>query len=519
VPRHAALFLALVIQSAACSSAAGCLDEATCDVRTVEVTVHDDRVLRTETLDGFFSFNMNHYRFEKDLVGPDGVVDPSVITNLQAFPAAYYRYPGGLVANGFSWEAATGDPARRGLQATSKHTPSTTVRFGVDEYLGFVRQVGGRPWYVLNLQGWDPKKYKSELPGAVVAESNARLVRHMLDQVDVPIPQYFQLGNELDRADYQWPVAKYVERSRASIDAIRRELPDARFVAFLRDFDWTYKGKNDPRAGTQSLFKEFIPAVLDGLPDVDDFSLHFYYDDPGQSSRAKRVGSRLKSIEAAIASARAARDGKAPNVWITEHARGINLKTGKGMQRAAVTSNLSAAVSTADFLIALTQIPEVKGAFWHGLNAGPWQLFDATIEYRDLRPRPVYWGYRVLHSVMLPETLETETGPQAGAQYVDGYDVRAAAFRSTDGQRLGLWVANRRDQKLRLSIRYQPFRSEQVAVSKYEIYAPAGSTAGDADPTPTVELDPDVVTATFGSDGRLEIIVEPSSVTAVNITR
>ncbi len=511
------VWVVIAIAVTACEAVADCKDDSNCPPHTVDIVVHEDRVLREQHLGDFFSFNMNHYRFEQDLLEADGTVSRAPIENLRALPDVFYRYPGGLVSNSFDWQSAIGPVRERRPQASVGHAAAAPVRFGIDEYFGFLEQTGGRAWYVLNLLGWSATEPNVEVPLEEVTAANKRLARHIKERYDAPL--YLQLGNELDRAAYQWPVEKYVERSRETIDAMRSELPDARFVVFLRDFDWTYKGKKDPRAGTKSRYKDFIPAVLAGLPDVNDFSLHFYYDDPGLDKRTKRVGWRLNQIKSAIDVARNARGGKAPNVWITEHARGVNLEEGKGMQRAALTSNLFATISTADFLIGLSQIPEVKGAFWHGLNAGPWQLFDATIEHRDLRPRPIYWGYRVLRSVLLEQTLATDVGPQSGAQYWDGYDIRATGFNSRDGATFGLWIANRRNEAVTLSVRFAPFADDEVAVRRFEIRGPEGANADSPGTNPVVELDPDATSMQFGANGVIELVVSPLSVTAFELRR
>jgi hypothetical protein len=503
---------ALLVVTAACNAIADCPDNSDCPAGTVTVVVHEDRVLRQQDLGDFFSINLNHYRFERDLLKSDGTVSKSPIETLKALPDVYYRYPGGLVSNSYDWESATGPVATRPPRASVRHAAAAPVRFGIDEYLSFVEQTGGNAWYVLNLLGWSSAEADVELPLDQVTASNARLAQYLHEHYDAPL--YLQLGNELDRAVYQWPVEKYLARSRATMDAMRNELPDATFVAFLRDFDWTYKGKKDPRAGTKSRYQDFIASVLDGLPDVNDFSLHFYYDDPGLDKRTKRIGWRLKQIESAIDAARRARKGNAPTVWITEHARGVNLEAGKGMQRAALTSNLSATISTGDFLIGLSQIPEVRGAFWHGLNAGPWQLFDATIEHRDLRPRPVYWGYRVLRSVLLEQTLATQITSGQGDD-----DVRATGFRSADGSTFGLWAANRRDEAIRLAVRYAPYAGNEVTVRRFEIRGPVGADPDDPAIDPLVVLEPDAAVLQFSDDGTVNLVISPLSVSAFEIRR
>ena len=492
-------------------------DSADCTPVTVDVFVHPERVLRREKLFKFFSFNLNHFGFGRDLMGPDGEIFAGPVKDLQAFKGNFLRYPGGLVSNNFRWDTSIGPSKGRQPQKSVKHASPSPVMFGIDEYATLLDATGSQPWYVLNLAGWSETRLNVELPSTEVVNSNVKLARYLLEAIPVDGPRYYQLGNELDRSVYQWPVEKYTERARANIKAIRDIDPDSRFVAFLRDFDWKYKGASHPLADTISRSDDFIPAVLNALPEVDDFSLHFYYDDPGVNRHFKRIGRRLRQIEQAIDLSRKTRDGKTPDVWITEHARGVNLPAGNGMQRAYLTSNLAATISTADFLIGISQIPEIKGAFWHGVNAGPWQLFDSSIKYEDLRPRPIYWGLRVLRSVMLEETLATSTGDQPFAQYADGYDVRATAFRSEDKAALGVWVANRRNELVTMKLHFGPLSGSGVEITRYQVFGPPSTDADAAN----LEISGDATAigerGRFDDSGRIELILQPSSVTAFEI--
>ena len=503
-------FLALAAKPEDC-------DSSVCTAVSVDVFVQPESVVRRGQLSDFFSFNLNHFGFERDILQSDGTIATGPIADLRAFKGNFLRYPGGLVSNNFQWDTSIGPAPKRQPQKSVKHAAASPVLFGIDEYASLLKATGSKPWYVLNLAGWSDTRLNVELPTDEVVESNARLARYLRDTIPVDGPRYYQLGNELDRSVYQWPVEKYAERARASIRAIRKIDGNSRFVAFLRDFDWKYKGGSDPRVGTLSRYEDFIPAVLSALPEVDDFSLHFYYDDPGVDRHFKKIGWRLRQIGKAIDLSRKSRGGMAPDVWITEHARGVNLPAGNGMQRAYLTSNLAAAISTADFLIGITQIPEIKGAFWHGVNAGPWQLFDASIKYGDLRPRPLYWGLRILRSVLLDETLVTTTANQPTAQYADGYDIRAAAFRSNDKKTFGLWVANRRDESVAINLHYKPLSSSAVAVTRYQIYGPSGIDP-DAEEL-EISIDSAAITesGSFDESGRIQLVLEPSSVTAFEI--
>jgi len=448
----------------------------------VRIVIDDDTVIRDEFPVYLFGFNINHYAFEADFVRGHEEIPEPVITGLQPFAGSMYRYPGGLVANRFWWEASVDSVGGESTEAPQKNRPpqkkvehqsASPVEFGVNEYLDFVATVGGKPWYVLNLVGWDDVEMIREMPAEEIAASNARLAALRVEHAVDDAPRYYQLGNELDRAEYQWPTEKYIARARLTMEAVKAVDPDARFVAFLRDFDWVYK--KDSRKGTKSLFVDFIPDVLRGLPEIDDISLHFYYDDPGNTRKIKSIERRLLQFRRAIEAATEARGGRPPNVWITEHARGVDLPRGRSMERAHLTGNLSGAVSTADFLIAMTQMPEVKGAFLHGLNAGPWQVFDATVRDRDLRPRPVYWGMRILRSVTLDLTLQTSTTQtKTFGDYLGGYDVRAAGFSDKSRSELGLWAINRAPQALTTDFVFAPMAGQAVKVDHRFMALPEG---------------------------------------------
>lgn len=471
-------------------------------------------VVRSALPPTLFGFNVNHYHFQQDLWQADRQrVNPAVVQALQPFKGALYRYPGGLLANRFWWQEAVGPLADRGRQRAVAWEEGTQVLFGVEEYLNFVASVGGQPWYVLNLVGWDRKEMIRELPESEIAASNAGLATFVkLRGTGLPRLRYYQLGNELDRAEYQWPTEKYVQRARSSMNAILTVDPEARFVAFLRDFDWTYKGGEFD--GSVSRYQDLIRDVLKALPDVNDFSMHFYYDDPGMDQQFKQIPWRLKQFRRAMAVAAAQRDGKTPNVWITEHARGVNLRAGSGMTRAPLTSNLSATLSTSDFLIALAQIPEVQGASWHGLNAGPWQLFDATIASKDLRPRPIYYGLRVLRTVDLPIVLGTRTRSPNRSGYGGGYDVRGAAFTDASGQRLGVWAVNRAARSTEVDLVLPEWRNRQVTVRHYFVAGRDGVNPDDAALEPTVELEPRAQDLRFSDQGSLTLRLPPASVSS-----
>jgi alpha-L-arabinofuranosidase len=483
-------------------------------VATIDTTTR----VRQRLPDTLFGFNVQHFNFENDLwIHEQGRTDPRVIEALKHFPGALYRYPGGLVANRFWWEEAIGPAMTRGPQKIVLGNDSRPVMFGPEEYLDFVRSVDGQPFYVLNLVGWDEQLMFRELPAEQMEESNSELAELLGKRLEsAGQARYYELGNELDRSEYQWSHEKYIARAKGNIDAIREVDRDARFVAFLREFDWRYR--DEDRKGQVSRYQTFIADVLTALPSVQAFSMHFYYDQPGDPRQATQLPWRLKQFQRAIDVARSARGGQDPEVWITEHARGVNQQIGKPMEQSALTSNLSAALSTADFLIALAQMREVRGAAWHALNGSAWQLFDASIRYNDLRPRPVYWGLRVLRGLKLPVVLATETASPHLSGYAGGYDVRTVGFSSEDRSQLGVWAVNRAATAAELELNVATWKGRSVEVRHSHLSGESGVDPDDPDVKIEMELSPKATSRSFSEEGVLKVRLPPSSISSFLIT-
>lgn len=189
------------------------------------------------------------------------------------------------------------------------------------------------------------------------------------------------------------------------------------------------------------------------------------------------------------------------------------------MERAHLTGNLSGAISTADFLIAMAQMPEVKGAFLHGLNAGPWQVFDATVRDRDLRPRPVYWGMRILRSLAYDLTLQTTTTQAKPiGDYLGGYDVRASGFSNAARSELGLWVINRAPQAIAADLEFVAMAGKAVEVRHQFMSLPAGEDIEARFMDPVLETTGKMTCQRFTNDGVLTVSLPAGSVSGYQVT-
>ena len=469
-------------------------------------------VLRPSLPNHFISFNMNFITFEMNYWdAARGVVKPEVTEAMRAFPGAIYRYPGGLIANAFDWEGSVGDFAQRRPQRTVDWSEGAPVRFGPKEYFSFLSQVGGQSWYVLNLLGWDAQTLYKELPSADMAASNGRLAvfRRAHDHT-ADIPRYYHLGNELDRSEYEWPTDKYIQRSLDSMAAVRQADPGAQFVPFLRDFDWHYRG----RSGT-SPAKDFARDVLTALPNVKDFSLQIYYDRPSEEGKTFDVQWRVGLIKKIIADTTAIR-GKPYRVWITENAK-QNPQKAPLPYRLETTSGITGAVASADFLIAVTQLPEVQGVFWHALGGGVWwDLFRMNAGH--IEPTPVYWAFRLLRENMRGSVLKTETVGPNQSRYEGGYDVRSVILRDTDGT-LTIWAINRASIPTALSIALAELANRKVNVRHGFVAAktPGGGLETEMDVIRKSTDNP--IEQTIPASGQLQFQLPAQSVSTIRVER
>lgn len=474
-----------------------------------------DRIVRPSIPDHFFSFNLNSNTLDSDHWDPAAQsLRVDVVSAMRAFPGAFYRYPGGNVANHLAWEWAQGDAAGRRAQWATSYDPPLPLRFGVGEYLDFVASVKGRSWYVLNLVGFSDTEFGVELPSDVMAASNGRLarLRAKLDR-NPSGHRYYQLGNELDRNRYAWPVRKYVERCRDTMTAVRKEDPEARFVAFLRDFDIDAARTRGPRRGI-----DHAAEVLASLgADVEDVSLQVYYDESADEGERFDLSWRWRLVDRFVQDLNR-QTGRRLNVWVTEHARARDLRArGQSRQRRlATTSGITGAVASADFCIAALQRPSLMATFWHALGGGVWwDLFD--LAGGRTRPTPTYHVFRVLRGHAQGEVLETRTRQETEAAYAGGYDVSSIVLRGPERGRHTVLAANRASTTATLNVVLPAMSGLALRIETSTV------AAALPDALPSTELDivlreGIVAGQRAGPDGRFMLVLPPLSVVAARIT-
>ncbi|MGE0316116.1 MAG: hypothetical protein AB7P21_31265 [Lautropia sp.] len=411
----------------------------------------------------FFGFNLELTEFELSFWDRTRRrVDPALVAALAPFAGAVYRFPGGTTANHFDPALALGPPASRKSARIVDWTTLDRIDFGLAEYAAFVRAVGGHGWYVLNLYG----SIDAERPIETLAAQAQQAVRAFADAGLAPLR--YELGNELDRGTVRWPSATYVDRARAVAKAVRAVDPDARFTGMLSDYD--------AQADRGITASQFNRAVLGGLDDtaIDGWAQHLYYDGPPEGpplpNRLGHLCRTVRDIEQAGAAGGA-------EVWVTEHARWPQADGGRPWKSSwRRSADFDAALATADFVIALSQSPAVRGSMLHALHAtgGPWPLLhadarrasDAPAEdaARALRPSAVFEAYRMLRQTLLPQVLSSTTTSPKRSSYPGGYDVRASILRDDGGTRYAVWAVNRDAKEQSLQVQAAALANRRVTV-------------------------------------------------------
>ena len=231
-----------------------------------KIIVESKHILR-QVEPTFWGFSLDLSTFQSDFLDKNKHVRLDLLKMLQAFPNAVYRYPSGTPSNYFDWTASVGPIEKRFPQKIVPWREPQPIVFGFDEYMTFVRNVGGVPWVTLNIFG----AYDQELPIKQLSATSKQWVEYAsMNYPHNPIFRW-ELGNELFMKPYNWSPQKYTERSRKTIEVINSKINSDSYVAVLED----YKKKPDFPKLSISEYNSLVSKNL-GLI-VSNFALHHYY--------------------------------------------------------------------------------------------------------------------------------------------------------------------------------------------------------------------------------------------------
>lgn len=430
---------------------------------------------------------------------------PGVVSIFKEFTGAVYRFPGGTNSNHIDWRDAIGPVAARQSRKHVSWSDPLRAEFGLDEYLGFVKEVDGQAWYVANLYGaLDSVKSPAEL-----ASNAERLATYASERAHKGMPPIlrWELGNELDRGVLKWSPARVADVALQVAAALKRSDPAAQFVTFQQE----YPAQADKGYSAARYNKELRAAVTTLRP---DFAMHFYYDGPPD---VPPVNYFLKQLCQVIDNSKA--EGSKGHVWITESGRvpnGFWTKTPKELW--PETANLTAAISMADMLIALTQIPEVRGAFAHSLvtNSSPWPLVHKRTN-GAIDPSVTLLGLKLLRKHMLPNVLSTrQTSSDSGWQGAS-YKVRSAVLANNERTIFSLWTINKSNmtQQLHFEIKNTPLA---IAFTDVSTITDDQVNANNYTSPNRVQIKKKAVSVMPQGTGRWSIQLPPNSVNAFIFT-
>ncbi len=468
-----------------------------------------------------FGFNLNWFAFQAQLWNTTSAAlnDASVATAFSTYLSGVrQRFPGGNNSVSWVWDQTQGPISTRSDWEAFYGGVLTTPHFGIDEFLTYAQSINARSYFhVMNLTGLYPPDIDQLATKEAVAANNAGLASYLAQQWPSTYP-HWQLGNELDRARIGFSHQQLADRSQASIDAIRSVQPDARFIAHLREHD--YQGDS---------WQAFMQNTYDDLPQVQDHALFAYYD-PSQDPGFIPVNSILywmpwymfKLQENIDYFENTVRPGQTARIWMTEHARRrLSVDwTDPPLDSAGdpydptpwLVSNLGGSISTADYLIALMQVPKVMGAMYHGSPGGPWRLFDNALYDGDFDPLTIFWTYALLNQNTLADVVATVNESTNNAGYLGNYDTRAVAFY--DGAcEVRVWVVNRRVQSLDFEIKIPLWASDAVTIDHAAVYGDAGQDPDETGYEGIVSLTPQSLgNVTLDGSGATVVSLPPSSI-------
>lgn len=510
----ASVFGALLLGLPIDASEAACTGGERVRAAAAPTAVVDSAVPLRRIEPHFFGFNFVWVEFQASFWNDAaGRVEEEAVKWLQAFPGAVYRYPGGAESNYFDWKAAVGPIAQREPRKAVKWKGPIVARFGLDEYLAFVSEVGGQPWYVANLYG----EYGKEGDPQKLAEEARQLAAYLKSKgyPGGPILRW-ELGNELDRGEYHWSADKYLDASRQVAAAIRRADPQARFVAIMEDYD-AHRGW---RGLSAAEYNRQVAAGLKGV--ATEYAQHSYYDGVNVEVPypvAKRISQICNSIEAA----EAVRPAAGPvGIWVTEHTRQPVKNSAKNADwkpNWSQSANLEAALGVADFMIAASQVPEVMGLFVHSLHGldVPWPMFHKNKTGTQTHPSAVYWALRVLRQGMEPEVLRTASHSANAGGYFGGYDFRASVMANPERTKWAAWAVNRSPSAQTIELRIPALAGKRVKAN-LQVLADDNLNANnylDGNRLRPRDLPEQVIV--FDKTGRAALVLAPQSITAAKL--
>jgi hypothetical protein len=451
-------------------------------------------------LDQVFGVHSLWWGTQDTLADADGVVKPAAIAALRDAGVTLIRYGGGN--NELDWRQCDGAMNTRLAQKVVDWAGPMRCRFGIAEYEQLNQAIdASASWYIANLVGFSGHEGS---PGTVASEAGAMAQAVMA--ISGGRERYWELGNELERGRLKWSASTIADRGLLVAQTIRAVDPQARFVVPLLEYQPAWIPDED--AHNLELIRGFKGIA-------SDFSLHVYYDN---APAGPSVSNRL-NVVSTVARQLKQEQVVDPAIWITEHARWPAGNPGQPDWKKTwyQTGNFDAVLSTADFIIGLTQIDLVAGAMWHGLRAGPWNFL--VTDAGTVQPGLIARLYGFLKPSNDLSVLQTRTTSTVTPVHSGGYAIRGTAFlrNQTTGSSPAIlvWLVNRSSEPAPVNLNLKPLAAaKQVLVARRSLVE-GGAFKG----TDRASVEVDTHSTTLAANrGRVTISVPPRSVSLIELS-
>jgi hypothetical protein len=352
------------------------------------------------------------------------------------FPIPTVRYPGNAVNQGMNWKLAIGPVASRTPQAL-QGTTAQRIAFGFDEFMAMTaaRGVAAKDVQIMVIiypttTEPNPAQSAADLVEYANAPNNGSNPGGGTDWAAVraanghPAPygiRLWNIGNEpWAPSEFNFQPAPYLAVAVPIIDAMRAIDPTIRI---------TLPATGGPTSAWNSamLNSPLLAGKVYGL------SPHAFYDDAGSGPTPAQVESTIRAVASAA-------QAKGLSIVLGDHAHDI-VATGSPTQaQKDLAMQWQGAVTTAHFLVMLSQVPNVERAnFWiYGAPAATWAPIRRNAD-GSYTLMPVAQLYKALRTVFLDHALATTVTAASGTTSLP---LQATAFRTASGTEGAVLVVN-----------------------------------------------------------------------------
>lgn len=378
--------------------------------------------------------------------------DASWDSLMRAYPMRMIRFHWG---NGFAWKRNVGpvekrEPIPHELQ-NPKWKPVYRTNPGMDEFLRWAQGLPGKPEVTIVASPFRPVDELADLVAYCNATSGPMAELRAANGHPQPYAiKYWEMGNETDwrqgPQERALPPQEVVKQKEAKNQLYVEEyikLIQPR-IAAMRAVDPTIKiyphAVSVPYGSYNPYWRQWQQRIMQELGDqIDGFAVHTYIDGWPPVPFAEQA------LDTLIADMQTYGPKDHPlDLWISEYGRWYQF----WKLPHSTAWNLQAAISNADYLMALMPRPQVTSAnIWCLISTGPWRTMDVDRKNPE-QPKcgtPLYYMFDLMNRAMLPQVQRLTINENDGLKRPDGYSytLRAVLFSDPATGKRALVAINR----------------------------------------------------------------------------